>query len=301
MLIWDYYNVLTNLGIEVEIINTPNQTEIVNTINSSNFDVVHIHYDMFVDIIPLIKSSTKVIISSHYPFISNSEMRHYDGYNSTMGKLVKNTNYNIFASSQNDIDVFVKHGADTANTFVSRLGVKSKDYTVYDSFQINKTLCFSQLVERKRQFLIQDIEDIDFMGAIKDTSFTRYSQYVGELERSVLNKTISKYANFILLSRQENATPLVVKEALVCGLGVVVSESVAQELDTSLDFITVIPEDRVASTSFVKEKINENKEASIKNRTKIVEYGKTTFDLEQILINEYVPKIKELIWFTHKV
>jgi len=38
----------------------------------------------------------------------------------------------------------------------------------------------------------------------------------------------------MLLSDGENGTPLVIKEALVAGLGVVVSKYAAHDLDTSL-------------------------------------------------------------------
>ena len=47
------------------------------------------------------------------------------------------------------------------------------------------------------------------------------------------------------MSSTENTTPLVVKEALICGLGVVVSEDVSVELDISEDFIDVIPESNI--------------------------------------------------------
>ena len=70
--------------------------------------------------------------------------------------------------------------------------------------------------------------------------------------REKLNTEITKYSNFTLLSSVENTTPLVVKEALICGLGVVVSEQVSVELDASLDFIDVIPD----YNSIAKHQIN---------------------------------------------
>ena len=48
----------------------------------------------------------------------------------------------------------------------------------------------------------------------------------------------------ILLSEGE-ADPLVVKEALIAGLGVVVSECSAANLDLSKQFITIIPNDKI--------------------------------------------------------
>ena len=45
ILIWDYYQELTKLGHEVQIVNTQNAQEIVNQVNSFNPDFVHLQYD----------------------------------------------------------------------------------------------------------------------------------------------------------------------------------------------------------------------------------------------------------------
>ena len=115
------------------------------------------------------------------------------------------------------------------------------------------------------------------------------------MSREKLNTEITKYSNFILLSSVENATPLVVKEALICGLGVVVSEQVSVELDTSLDFIDVIPEDKIEDLSYVQNVLEKNKEYSVKNRNEIRNYGIKTFGLFNILEFEYIPKLQSLL------
>ena len=102
-------------------------------------------------------------------------------------------------------------------------------------------------------------------------------------------------SNFILLSSVENTTPLVVKEALICGLGVVVSEEVSVELDTSLNFIDVIPEDKIEDLSYIEDVLEKNSKYSIKNRNQIREYGIKTFGLSNILEFEYVPKLQSLL------
>jgi glycosyltransferase involved in cell wall biosynthesis len=94
----------------------------------------------------------------------------------------------------------------------------------------------------------------------------------------------------------ENTTPLAVKEALVCGLGVVVSESVAYELDRDKKFISIIPEDKVTNLEYVIDAIKENMQISRLMRNEIREYGTKKFDVERILMNEYVEKIKEILW-----
>jgi hypothetical protein len=294
MLIWDYYQILTKNGIDVDIINTPNKNEIISKVNSGNYDVVHVHYDVFSDIMTSLNPKVR-IISSHYPFINNPEKYGQDGYDRQISNIVRNNDFWIFASSQNDINTFVRFGAKKENTFLSKLGI---NYTVYDYLEspvYDRTLCFSQIVNRKRQFMIQNIDSIDFFGRKDDPNFINLKNYKGEVPRDFLNKEITKYSNFILISSVENTTPLVVKEALVCGLGVVVSESVSLELDTTKDFITVIEENKIGDLEYIKNKIEENKRISIHKRDEIREYGILNFDVENILMKEYVEKIKSLL------
>jgi hypothetical protein len=109
-----------------------------------------------------------------------------------------------------------------------------------------------------------------------------------------LNHEITKYSNFTLLSEVENTTPLVVKEALICGLGVVVSESVAVELDEK-PFIRVIPERLINNDKYVRNALKDNREVSRKYRKEIREYGIQKFGLANILANEYIPTIEKLL------
>lgn len=294
MLIWDYYQILTKNNISVDIINTPNKREILNKVNSNDYDVVHVHYDVFSDLMSMLKAKVK-IISSHYPYINNPDKHVMDGYQIQLNNIVRNSDFQIFASSQNDIDTFVRFGAKRENTFLSKLGINCQEYDYINEPIYNRTLCFSRIEPRKRQFLIQSIDEIDFFGRKEDANFTNLKNYKGEVPRDFLNKEITKYSNFILISSVENTTPLVVKEALVCGLGVVVSESVALELDRDLDFITIIEESRVNDIEYLKAKIEENKEISKTKRSEIRDYGVSKFEVENILMNEYIEKIKSLL------
>ena len=97
------------------------------------------------------------------------------------------------------------------------------------------------------------------------------------------------------LSEVENTTPLVVKEALICGLGVVVSEAVAPELDLNRTFIDVIPEDKINDLEYIQEVVDVNKRMSRQIRKEIRRYGIDTFGLENILAYEYVPKLQSLL------
>jgi hypothetical protein len=297
MLIWDYATVLGELGHTGVIINTPDRNEIIYELSQEKFDIVHLHYDVFHDIIPRILETItgKLIVSSHYPYINHSEMWANDNYAPTAKTYSDNQRFHIFCSSQKDIDTFVNLGANPYRCWLSRLGVFSKSYEFDENATYDRTLAFSQICDRKRQYLIENLEDVDFIGRMEYGRFRNTTNYLGEMPREKLNKEITKYSNFTLLSSVENTTPLAVKEALICGLGVVVSEQVSVELDTTLEFIDVIPEDKIEDIEYIKTIFEKNKKYSKENRKKIRDYGISTFDVSNILEFEYIPKLKSII------
>jgi hypothetical protein len=207
MLIWDYAIILKELGHRVQIINTQDKDLIKFEIEHGKFDIVHLHYDVFADIlVDLVPLCKKLIVSSHYPYINTPAMWGKDRYGEHFSAIRENKDFYIFASSQKDIDTFVDYGA-----------------------------------------------------------------------------------------KVENTTPLVVKEALICGLGVVVSEAVSPELDTSKSFIDVIPEDKIDDIEYIQSVVDRNKRHSRQIRKEIRKYGIDTFGLENILAYEYIPKLKSLL------
>ena len=105
---------------------------------------------------------------------------------------------------------------------------------------------------------------------------------MGEWTKDVLYNNLTEYSNLILLSDGE-ADPLVVKEALICGLGVVVSKCASANLDLNKNFIDVIEDDKLDDISYVKEVIEKNKEVCKIERFKIREYGLINFSWSKII------------------
>jgi glycosyltransferase involved in cell wall biosynthesis len=105
---------------------------------------------------------------------------------------------------------------------------------------------------------------------------------LGEWKKDILYNNLSHYGNLILLSDGE-ADPLVVKEALICGLGVVVSECASANLDLSKDFITVIPNNKLTDLKYVENAINANRLISIERRDEIRDYGLRIFSWKSII------------------
>jgi hypothetical protein len=146
---------------------------------------------------------------------------------------------------------------------------------------------------RKRQHLFQSIDSLWYAGNNADPRFDTNKNYLGEWSKDALYKELTDYGNLVLLSDGE-AHPLVCMEALSAGLGVVVTEWGKANLDETLDFITIIPENKINDLEYVEKKIIENREYSLQHRKDILEYSKN-FDWIQVLQKHYLPNIEKII------
>ena len=104
---------------------------------------------------------------------------------------------------------------------------------------------------------------------------------------------LTHYGNLVLLSDGE-AHPLVCLEAFAAGLGVVVSEWAAANLDIRKSFITVIPEDKISDIEYVESEIIRSREYCVYNREEIREYGRT-FEWTNVIENYYLPVVEKLV------
>lgn len=146
----------------------------------------------------------------------------------------------------------------------------------------NKSIYLAKIEERKKQYLYQSIDNIDFVGNYQDSNFdTTKSNYLGEWSKNVLYNNLSDYANLILLSDGE-ADSLVVKEALVCGLGIVVSECASANLNEK-EFIDIIPNGKLNDIDYVSNIIECNRQKSLQNREIIRKYGIEKFSWKNII------------------
>jgi len=296
-IIWECSNELSELGYEGTILNTPNQDEIVSSLEEEQFDFIHIHYDVFYNLIPQIKKvcpNSKIALSSHYPYIDQFEKHRFDEYDRIFNWMVSNSNsfYN-FCVSEKDLEVFKSKNAE--NLYLFKTGIQHKDIRVSRlPNKMDRSVCVGKVDRRKMQFFYQEIETIDFIGPIGDGfGFDSTKNYLGEWTKKQIYGNISEYANMILLSTGENGTPLVLKEALIAGLGIVTSEYCAYELDTSLPFISVIPTDKLQDLEYVKNTLTENKTISLSMKDEIVKYGVSNFSWEK-LITSYSENINNL-------
>ena len=141
--------------------------------------------------------------------------------------------------------------------------------------------------------MFQSIQSLYYAGNNADPRFDTSNNYLGEWSKETLYNDLTRYGNLVLLSDGE-AHPLVCLEAFAAGLGVVISQWAAANLDTSKDFISVIPEDKISDIEFVENEILQNKFYSVNHRSEILDYAKT-FDWPEVIKNYYIPAIEKII------
>ena len=289
-LIWDYSIFLKERGHSVDIVNTPDREEIVRTVNQGHYDVAHVHYDVFVDIVPRL-TSKRVCITSHFPYIDRPQL--WGGYRDTFFKIcdVVRSGAFYYSISEKDLNAFLRFGAMGQNAhrlFLMKNGVHTDAFRFADvPLNPDRSLTLGKIENRKRQFLTYSIDSVDYMGR----GPCDHPNYKGEPRDC--RPLLTEYANLVLLSDGENGTPLVVKEAMAAGLGLVLSEAAANELPRDLAWITVIPECDLGNVQKVTELIAENRKVSLSMRSQIREWVRVHWDWG-ILVDQYMKNLQSM-------
>ena len=292
-LIWDYYENLKKYeDIQVEIINNQNLSEVVHYCNEEGPDIIHIMYDDYVILAPHLKC-TQIYYTSHYAYITHPEFQEkFNNYfENIFRKVIELQEYiTINSISPKISDIYRRFGFkgkinDICNGAREDLFI----YTNEPKYPA-KTIYVAKIENRKSQYKYQSLPNIVFVGNYYDSSFDVINpNYLGEWDKETLYKNLTHYGNLVLLSEGE-ADPLVVKEALITGLGVVVSECSSANLDLTKDFITVIPNDKLTDLRYIAMNIIKNRIYSITHREEIREYALKNFAWNSI-VNNY----KELL------
>lgn len=292
-IVWDYYENIkareTEFDIDVVIVNQRDPNLIIQECNAHSPDVVHIMYDDYIIVAPYLQCG-RILYTSHYAYITSPEFQSkYPHYYERIFKLVLQyqRGVDIHVISKDIEDVY-KNAGYRGNSRVVCNGAREDKFRYTTMPQKNDRSVYVAKIEmRKCQYKYQTIPSLDFVGNYHDSPFFReHPNYLGEWDKPTLYENLTDYGNLVLLSEGE-ADPLVVKEALIAGLGVVVSECACANLDLTKDFITVIPNERLRDLNYVYKAIEKNRQVSVEKREEIREYALANFSWRNI-VERYV-------------
>ena len=291
ILIWDQKVALEKLGHEVKIVNTPHPMDILKGVNEFSPDFVHIQYDDFIEIYPYIQYPCA--ITSHFGYLEQPDK--WDYYRDRIVVPFNRIKPNVCCLSSGIRDVYRdKIKIPEERLFVTPNGV---DFDIFgytdEPNHADASIYLAKIDYRKRQFMFQGINSLYYAGNNADPRFQTGKNYLGEWSKEQLHKNLTEYGNLVLLSDGE-AHPLVCLEAFAAGLGVVVSEWAAANLDIDKEFIDIIPEDKISDIEYVEDTIRLNREFSIHNREYIREYGRE-FEWTNVIKNHYIPVVEKLV------
>ena len=293
ILIWDQKLALEELGHEVRIVNTASAIDILKEINEFRPDFVHVQYDDFVELCPYIQYPNA--ITSHFGYLEQPNK--WDYYGPRVASKFAQIKPNIFCLSPGIKNVYEKEmGIPSDQLFVTPNGV-NVDKFKFDKLPLTedmpKSIYLAKIDYRKRQHMFQSIQSLYYAGNNADPRFDTSNNYLGEWSKETLYNNLTNYGNLVLLSDGE-AHPLVCLEAFAAGLGVVISQWAAANLDLDKDFITVIPEDKINDMEFIDTELVKNRYYSINNRPEIREYAES-FSWTKVVEKYYVPAMEKII------
>ena len=293
ILIWDQKLALEELGHEVRIVNTASGIDILKEINEFRPDFVHVQYDDFVELCPYIQYPNA--ITSHFGYLEQPNK--WDYYGPRVASKFAQIKPNIFCLSPGIKNVYEKEmGIPSDQLFVTPNGVnvdKFKFEKLPLTEDMTKSIYLAKIDYRKSQHMFQSIQSLWYDGNNADARFDISNNYLGEWSKETLYNNLTNYGNLVLLSDGE-AHPLVCLEAFAAGLGVVISQWAAANLDLDKDFITVIPDDKINDMEFVDTELLRNRYYSVNHRPEIREYAES-FSWTKVVEKYYVPAMEKII------
>jgi len=282
--VWHQSQSLRDLGYNIQIVNEPEPQKAYEQIAKFNPDIVHLHYGKHYEILPHI-NARKIVTNHNGSFINNLKFHE---------AIIREFMYDceFFNLTTWECDLLKTIGFPPKNIKILPNGV---DYNSFRKSEKPKhkdrSICLGKIDKRKRQAFLQDLDaQIDFVGQNSDIDFNPlHTNFLGPWTRDQVYNHLTEYSNLILLSESE-LQPLVCLEALSAGLGLVLTEACTQNLDTSLPFISVIPNDKNTDKAYIKHTIIENRKyCNYIDRQEILQYA-AKFDWHNIAIKyqEYI-------------
>ncbi len=268
--VWNQYSNLKKSGHDVSIINEKNPQDILNTLQQINPDIVHLHYGSHYEIMPHIKCR-KIITNHDGSFLLSKQF-----HESIIRKYLYDCEFFILTTWEKDFLLNIGVSPQKVKILPNGVDFDAFNFKAEPEFP-DASICLGKIDKRKNQAFIQSLNaGVYFAGQNTISEFNSLDEkYLGSWTREEVYENLTNYTNLVLISSLE-LQPLVCLEALSAGLGLVISEAAAQNLDASLPFITIIPQDLIYNAGIVSAAISNNRDSCIVvGREKIRKYAET--------------------------
>lgn len=282
--VWNQYINLEKNKYDVSIINEKNPQDILNILQQINPDIVHLHYGTHYEIMPHIKCR-KIITNHDGSFLISKQF-----HESIIRKYLYDCEFFILTTWERDFLLNIGISPQKVKILPNGVDFNAFSFEAEPEF-LNSSICLGKIDKRKNQAFIQSLDaGVYFVGQNTISEFnTSDEKYLGPWTREQVYENLTNYTNLVLISELE-LQPLVCLEALSAGLGLVISEAAAQNLDASLPFITIIPQELIHHAETVSAAISNNRDICIHiGREKIRGYAQK-FDWSEI-IKKYIKNI----------
>lgn len=271
------------LGHEFVIVNIAGAAGIAEAVSRVRPDVVHIHSEEQFGLAPALRARVK-ILGCQWPLAFQPE-------HEAAAKWLFAGDSRICCLSPAMKERCLALGVAPARLFLSRNGARGDliRFAAQPKFP-DRSICAGIINRRKRQHLLMPLPFVDIVGPIAPIKAEkdrpdfdrRCPHYRGEWPHARLHDALTDYASLVVTSSYEVA-PIIVCEALMAGLGVVVSEAAAANLDRRQPFVTVVPEEVLAAPDRLAEAIRENQQVSRTMREAIRQYALDQFEWGRIV------------------
>lgn len=279
--VWNQYSNLKKNSYDAIVINELDPKLILSKIDEINPDIVHLHYGSHYEIMPNIKCR-KIITNHDGSFLMSKQF-----HESIVRKYLYDCEFFILTTWEKDFLLRIGISPQKIKLLSNGVDFNLFNFKTKPEF-LNSSICLGKIDKRKNQAFIQSLDaGVYFVGQNTHPEFNPLDEkYLGLWTRQQVYKNLTNYTNLVLISELE-LQPLVCLEALSAGLGLVISEAAAQNLDISLPFITVIPQDLIYNEEAVLAAISNNRDiCSHIKREDIREYA-NKFDWSNI-IKKYI-------------
>lgn len=271
------------LGHTFAIVNIAGAAGITDAVNRIRPDVVHIHSEEQFNLAARLPARVR-ILGCQWPLAFQPE-------HEAAAKWLFAGDSRICCLSEAMKARCLALGVAPSRLFLSRNGARGDliRYAAQPKFP-DRSICAGIINRRKRQHLLMAMPFVDIVGPIgpvkeeKDRPDfdPKSSNYRGQWPHARLHDALTEYANLVVPSSYEVA-PTIVGEALMAGLGVVVSEAAAANLDRRQPFVTVVSEAAMASPDRLAEAIKMNQQVALTMRGRIRQYALDNFEWGRIV------------------